>query len=60
MDTVRLIEVIETTLIRRGNGSSNNPVRVITQYWSKDGVLLAEVDPWVSEREEREAVAVPR
>lgn len=45
MDTCRKIEVIETTLTRRGKGSGNDPVRVITQYWSLDGKLLAEVDP---------------
>ena len=43
-DTVRVIEVIETTLTRRGDGK-DAPVRVIRQYWSKGGELLAEVDP---------------
>lgn len=47
-DSVRLIEVIQTTLTRRGEGKSeNDPVRIITQYWSLDGTLLAEVDPWL-------------
>jgi len=44
MDTAKMIEVIETTLLRRGNGKEI-PVRVITQYWAKDGTLLAEYDP---------------
>lgn len=46
MDQARLIEVIETTLTRRGNGK-DDPIRVVTQYWSKDGRLLAENDPEV-------------
>lgn len=46
MDTVRRIEVIETTLLRRGNGK-DDPIRVITQYWSLDGDLLAEYDPTI-------------
>jgi hypothetical protein len=46
MDTCRVIQVIETTLTRRGSGKSeDDPIRVITQYWSLDGELLAEVDP---------------
>lgn len=44
MDTCKVIQVIETTLTRRGNGV-DEPIRVITQYWSLDGKLLAEVDP---------------
>ena len=48
MDTVRIIEVIETTLLRRGNGTTD-PIRVITQYWSMAGELLAEVDPATAE-----------
>lgn len=46
MDEVELIQVIRTTLTRRGDGeSTDDPVRIITQYWSTDGKLLAEVDP---------------
>lgn len=45
-DAVRVIEVIENTLKRRGSGASpDDQVRVITQYWSLDGQPLAEVDP---------------
>ncbi|MNV81866.1 hypothetical protein D3C71_1755610 [compost metagenome] len=44
MDTCKVIQVIETRLTRRGNGI-DDPVRIITQYWTLDGVLLAEVDP---------------
>jgi len=55
MDTVRVIEVVETTLTRRGNGK-DTPIRIITQYWSKDGELLAERDP--SPDEERTITAL--
>lgn len=43
-DSACVIQVVETRLTRRGNGSTT-PIRVITQYWSLDGDLLAEVDP---------------
>lgn len=43
--SARIIEVIETQLYTRGKGTEDNPFRSITQYWSKDGNLLAEVDP---------------
>ena len=46
MDNAKLITVIVTTLTRRGTGkTSDSPIRVVTQYWSLDGALLAEVDP---------------
>ena len=44
MDTAKVIQVIETTLTRRGDGA-NTPIRIITQYWSLDGKLLTEIDP---------------
>lgn len=40
---VKLVEVIETVSIR-GNGV-DTPVREVTQYWSKEGKLLGEIDP---------------
>lgn len=44
--TARVIQVIETTLALRGTGRfERDPIRAITQYWTPEGVLLAEVDP---------------
>jgi hypothetical protein len=45
MSEVELIQVVRTRLLRRGKGILGDPVRIITQYWSVDGELLAEVDP---------------
>ena len=46
-DMARVIQVIETTITRRGEGKdSTDPIRVITQYWALDGRLIAEVDPF--------------
>ena len=42
--SARLIQVIETDLQVRGNGKED-PYRLIKQYWSLEGELLAEVDP---------------
>lgn len=47
--TARLIQVIETTLTTRGEGVDGDPIRRVTQYWSTDGRLLAEVDTWSHE-----------
>lgn len=49
MDIARVIPVIETTLLRRGDGSEADPMRIVTQYWSVDGEFLAERDPVVKE-----------
>jgi hypothetical protein len=54
MDTARVIQVVETTLLRRGDGIPSSPIRIITQYWSLEGVLLAEVDPMAGEGKERD------
>jgi hypothetical protein len=45
MFNARVIQVIETGLDLRGKGVEGDPVRRITQYWTLDGELLAEVDP---------------
>ena len=46
MDTVRVIQVIETTILRRGEGKDqSDPVRIVTQYWTFDGRMITEVDP---------------
>lgn len=45
MDECKLIQVIKTSLLRRGNGTQADPTRVITQYWSLEGDLLFEEDP---------------
>jgi len=42
---VQVIEVIRTTLERRGKGEYPDPIRRVTQYWTLDGQLLAESDP---------------
>lgn len=49
--SLQVIQVIETFLERRGKGVPDDPIRVIQQYWSMDGRLLWEVDPWLTERE---------
>ena len=46
LDTARVIKVIETSILRRGAGTEGNPHRVIRQYWSLDGEILAEIDPF--------------
>lgn len=46
MVKVELIQVIKTNLTKRGTGKTEQEfVRRVTQYWSLDGELLAEVDP---------------
>lgn len=45
-DGARLIQVIQTTLLRRGKGKEGDPIRIIEQFWSVDGKLLAENDRW--------------
>ena len=44
-DDVVMLEVIRTRLTVLGEGTVGNPTRVVTEYWAKDGTLLARVDP---------------
>jgi hypothetical protein len=44
--SARIIRVIVTELEVRGRGTKDDPRRRVRQYWSLDGKLLAEVDPW--------------
>ena len=41
--SARVIQVIETKA-DRGLGTSQDPVREVTQYWDLDGNFLAEMD----------------
>lgn len=43
---VRVRSVIEVEAAR-GQGEEGDPIRIVTQYWSDDGKLLAEHDPSV-------------
>ena len=40
----KLVQVIQVETLR-GAGTEDDVARLVTQYWSKDGVLLAEHDP---------------
>ena len=42
---VEVIQVIRTTLLRMGEGTDKDPIRRIEQFWTLDGILLAENDP---------------
>ncbi|MEI5994794.1 hypothetical protein [Candidatus Enterococcus mansonii] len=48
MKTPQLVEIVEVVHVEatRGDGTEENPVRIVHQYWSKDGVLLAEKDSY--------------
>lgn len=45
----KIIELIYTQ-VERGNGK-DIPVRIVEQYWTKDGILLFEKDPLVGMKE---------
>lgn len=45
--SARLIEVIAVQACT-GEGTEQNPNRIITEYWSKEGTLLAVNDPHIN------------
>ncbi len=49
MKSLEVIQVIRTTLLHRGAGVVGDPYRVVEQYWSMEGKLLWEVDPFNGE-----------
>lgn len=46
MLNAKIIKVIVTDLELRGKGTPEEPYRRVTQYWSLDGKLLCESDPF--------------
>ena len=48
-DLSRVIQVIET-LSLRGRGTEEDKCRMVRQYWSLEGKMLAEHDPWAKEK----------
>ena len=44
----RIIELILTE-DRVGQGTDSNPVRMVTELWTKDGHLVASCDNWNEE-----------
>lgn len=43
-DTCRVVQLIECTVARRGDGE-DDPIRIVRQYFTFDGQQVAEVDP---------------
>ncbi len=54
--SAKVIEVIEASLATRGNGETI-PIRIITQYWSRSGELLAERDSFDQTQNEIDKLA---
>ena len=50
VDSAKVSQVIETRSAR-GSGSENQPIRIVIQYWSLEGDLLAENDPIMNEKQ---------
>ena len=50
IDSTKVVQVIEIKFLR-GNGTKDDMCRLVTQYWSFNGELLAERDDFVKERE---------
>lgn len=50
-DSAKVIQVIETQSLV-GTGLSDDPVRVLTQYWDFDGNKLAERDSYLDAEEQ--------
>lgn len=45
VDKAVLMEVIVSAIARRGDGTEQAPIRVVTQVFTTDGKLIAEYDP---------------
>lgn len=50
-DSARIIQVIETKALRGTGQCETDMCRTVTQYWSLEGELLAEHDPFEKEKE---------
>ena len=52
-EEVKVINVIRTKLLLRGDGTTKDPYRKIEQYWSMSGKLLWENDPYKKSRQRK-------
>lgn len=59
MKSVEVIQVVRTVLEVRGKGIASDPLRRVVQYWSLNGLLLAEADPERSDVRSREISGTP-
>lgn len=50
-DSAKVIQVIETKALRGKGENELDMCRTVTQYWSIEGELLAEHDPFEKEKE---------
>lgn len=48
----KLVTLIETSE-RRGRGVDSDPVRIVAQWFTVKGALVAERDPWLESEERR-------
>ena len=48
---LEVLQVIRTAILRKGEGhSEDDPIRIITQYWTMQGELIFEIDPFQPRR----------
>lgn len=50
----KVIQVIEA-LEREGRGTNEDPARMVARYYTLEGDLLFERDPWEEEKKQKEA-----
>ena len=43
VENVEIVELIKVTF-KRGKGTEDDPIRVVSQYWDKENVLIFEKD----------------
>ena len=60
MDQAIVTPVIIVNLLRRGDGTTESPIRLVTQCFSLAGFLLFEHDPIEHERRREETAASVR
>jgi len=53
LEDIKVINVVRTRLLERGEGTEKDPIRRIEQFWSMDGELLWENDPYQKPKKAR-------
>ena len=43
VESVEIVELIKIAF-KRGKGTEDDPIRVVTQYWDKENILIFEKD----------------
>ncbi|MCH5212239.1 MAG: helix-turn-helix transcriptional regulator [Oscillospiraceae bacterium] len=57
-ESAKIVKIIEVKFVK-GSGVKNDPTHEVTEYWTLDGVKIAEIDEWAKLNSEPKNEDIP-